>query len=396
MLKRTLLAAAITAAPLVAQAQSVEDLQKQIDILAREIESLKTQESPAYKSVQLGGYGEHHYNNYRGTNGDDDQIDAHRFVLFFGYDFSDRIRFFSEFELEHSLAGEGKPGEVELEQAFIQFDTSKSTRLTAGLFLVPVGILNETHEPDTFYGVERNALESTIVPATWWETGVMFSQDLGQGLSYDVALHSGLQAEDDYNIRSGRQKSAEAIANDGALTARVKYNGIPGLNVGVTVQQQNDLHQSAPDGDPLTCTGPAPAGCSLGFADEVPDVEARLTEAHVRYTVAGLQLTAQRAEWDIDSDAAKAIGKDNQKATMFEVGYKLIEQVGIFARQTNVDTSAGSADANDTETVIVTGGVNYWPHQRVVVKADYQDFDYKSDAGDDGESRFNLGLGWSF
>lgn len=186
-MKRTLLAAALAAAPFAAQAQSVEDLQKQIDILAREIESLKTQESPAHKAVQLGGYGEHHYNNYRGTNGDDDQVDAHRFVLFFGYDFSDRIRFFSEFELEHSLAGEGKPGEVELEQAFIQFDTSKSTRLTAGLFLVPVGILNETHEPDTFYGVERNALESTIVPATWWETGVMFSQDLGQGLSYDVA-----------------------------------------------------------------------------------------------------------------------------------------------------------------------------------------------------------------
>lgn len=383
MLKRTLLAAAITAAPFAAHAQSVEDLQKQIDILAKEIESLKTQDASAHKSVQLGGYGEHHYNNYRGNNSGDDMIDAHRFVLFVGYDFSDRIRFFSELELEHSLAGEGKPGEVELEQAYIQFDTSATTRVTAGLFLIPVGILNETHEPETFYGVERNALESAIVPATWWETGVMFSQDLGQGLSYDVALHSGLQVEDDYSIRGGRQKSAEAVANDGAWTARVKYNGIPGLNLGVTLQQQNDLHQSALDG-------------TLGFVGDVPDAEARLTEAHARYSVAGLQLTAQMAQWDIDSDAAEAIGKDKQEATMLEVGYKLTEQVGVFARQTNVDTNAGSGDANDEETVIVTGGVNYWPHPRVVVKADYQDFEYKSDLGDTGESRFSLGLGWSF
>lgn len=383
MLKRTLLAAAIAAAPFSVHAQSVEDLQKQIDILAKEIESLKTQDASAHKSVQLGGYGEHHYNNYRGDNSDDDMIDAHRFVLFVGYDFSDRIRFFSELELEHSLAGDGKPGEVELEQAYIQFDTSSTTRVTAGLFLVPVGILNETHEPETFYGVERNALESAIVPATWWETGVMFSQDLGQGLSYDVALHSGLQVEDDYSIRGGRQKSAEAVANDGAWTARVKYNGIPGLNLGVTLQRQNDLHQSALDG-------------TLGFVGDVPDAEARLTEAHARYSVAGLQVTAQIAQWDIDSDAAEAIGKDEQEATMLEVGYKLTEQVGVFARQTNLDTNAGSGDANDEETVILTGGVNYWPHPRVVVKADYQDFEYKSDLGDDGESRFSLGLGWSF
>lgn len=385
MLKRSLCAAALMATSAFAGAQTIEELQQQIDILANEIESLKQggQDNSPLAGLYLGGYGEHHYNNYRGSDASDDKVDAHRFVLFVGHDFNERIRFFSELEVEHAYSGEGKPGAVELEQAFIEFDTSATTTLKGGMFLVPVGILNETHEPDTFYGVERNLLESAIVPSTWWETGAMFTQDLGNGLSYDLAFHSGLEVEDDYGIRGGRQKGAKAVANDGAWTARVKYNGIAGLNLAATIQRQNDLHQSAADGD-------------LGFAGEVPDANGDLIEAHARYTTGGLQLTVQHARWDIDSDAAEALGKDQQEGTMFEAGYRIGDQWGVFARHTTVDTNAGSEDANDEETVVVTGGVNYWPHERVVVKADYQDFDYKSDAGDDGESRFNLGLGWSF
>ena len=226
MLKRSMLAMAVAATSVPAfAAQSVEDLQKQIDILAQEVESLKENGSSAspLDKLNIGGYGEIHYNNYLERD-KDDQIDAHRFVLFFGYDYSDKVRFFSEFELEHSLAGEGKPGEVELEQAYIQIDTTANTKLTLGQFLVPVGILNETHEPDTFYGVERNNLESKIIPATWWEAGAMFSQDLGAGLTYDIAGHSGLNmfttGGAPNKIRSGRQKVAEANGNQGAVTGR--------------------------------------------------------------------------------------------------------------------------------------------------------------------------------
>lgn len=395
MFKRTMLAAGVLAVSQGVQAQSVEDLQKQVDILAQEVERLKEDKSDGgLEKVSIGGYGEHHYNNYRGQNSGDDMVDAHRFVLFVGYDYNDDIRFFSELEVEHAYAGEGEPGAVELEQAYIEFDTTDTTRVKVGQFLVPVGILNPTHEPDTFYGVERNVLESAIVPSTWWETGAWFTQDLGNGLSYDLAFHSGLEVGDDYDIRGGRQKSAKAVANDGALTGRVKYNGIAGLNLSLTVQEQSDVHQSAPDS---VCT-PENRGCELGFADgdDVPDANARLIEAHARYSIAGLQLTAQHARWDIDSDVAEIIGADEQEGTMFEAGYKFINEVGVFARHTVIDTNAGSEDNLDEETVVQTGGVNYWPHPRVVLKADYQDFEYKSDAGDGGENRFNLGLGWSF
>ena len=83
------------------------------------------------------------------------------------------MRFFSEFELEHSLVkdtqeGEEAPGEVELEQAFIEYDFDQRNTARAGVFLLPIGILNETHEPPTFYGVERNTVENVIIPTTWW------------------------------------------------------------------------------------------------------------------------------------------------------------------------------------------------------------------------------------
>ena len=109
MFKRTVIAAAIAASPFAAQAaQSVEDLQTQIDILAQEVESLKEDQgasSNPFGKVSLGGYGEIHYNHYNrdpefGGKQENDQIDAHRFVLFVGYDFTDKVRFFSEVELD--------------------------------------------------------------------------------------------------------------------------------------------------------------------------------------------------------------------------------------------------------------------------------------------------------
>jgi len=105
--------------------------------------------------TQIGSYGEMHYNNLEDQNGDNgdgdkDELDFHRFVFFLGHDFSDTTRMFSEVELEHSLSGDGKNGEVELEQAYIEHDLGRATRVKAGLFLLPVGILNQTHEPDTF------------------------------------------------------------------------------------------------------------------------------------------------------------------------------------------------------------------------------------------------------
>jgi hypothetical protein len=205
-------------------------------------------------TTNIGGYGELHYNNLNATDSarDSEEIDFHRFVLFFGHDFSDRVSFFSELELEHSLAGDGAPGEVELEQAYINYALSDSLSAKTGLFLMPIGFINETHEPPTFYGVERNAVENVIVPATWWEAGAALSGHTETGLSWDVALHSGLAipttGDSAFRVRSGRQKVAEAMASDPAVTFRLRYSGVPGLDVGASYQYQSDASQIAGDG----------------------------------------------------------------------------------------------------------------------------------------------------
>ncbi len=393
-MKKTVLAVAVAAlAPVAMAAPSTEEMWETIQKQQREIERLKAQTKQTDAKVEatasaverggnggwasktsLGGYGEHHFNHFKDK---DDQVDAHRFVLFIGHEYSDTIRFFSEVELEHSLAGDGKPGEVELEQAFIQWDFAQNHRLTMGQFLIPVGIMNETHEPDTFYGTERNNIEARIIPATWWETGAMVSGEIMPGLSYDVAVHSGLEVpvtgSSAYTIRSGRQKSAEATAEDLALTARIKYTAIPGLEVAGAVQHQQDMTQGALPGE---------------------DTKGTLITAHARYTWNALTLTALSAAWDIDGASFEAAGADLQEGTYVGASYKITPKLGVFVRRSEWDNNAGmsSLGADQKQTDV---GINYWLHERVVLKADITEHDAKRGSSTDNDG-FNLGIGWSF
>ncbi|MGV6807463.1 MAG: porin [bacterium] len=317
------------------------------------------------EKTQIGGYGEHHFNHKEDS---DDQIDAHRWVLFFGHQFSDNLRMFSEFELEHSLAGDGKPGEVELEQAFIEWDFSENHSLQIGQFLVPVGILNETHEPNTFYGTERNKVESEIIPSTWWESGIMAKGEILPGLSYNAAVHSGLAVPDSFRIRSGRQKSAEANAEDLAFTGRLKYTGVPGLELATTVQYQQDITQ----GDPAFSEG----------------ADATLLEAHAIYNAGPFGLRALYAEWDIDGEDFEMADADSLSGWFVEPSYRLLEDLGLFVRYSEYER--GDKLNKNYETWDY--GLNYWLHPRVVLKADYTDTVGDGDEGD----AFNLGVGWSF
>ena len=139
----------------------LDETEQRLEATADQVESSTS--TSLFAKTTIGGYGELHYNNYEDTEAN---VDFHRFVLFFGHEFTEKLRFFSEFELEHSIAGEGQAGEVELEQAYVEYDYSDTITTKTGLFLIPVGIINETHEPPTFYGVERNGVEKNIIPAT--------------------------------------------------------------------------------------------------------------------------------------------------------------------------------------------------------------------------------------
>ena len=321
--------------------------------------------------TSIGGYGEHHYNDFDGGTDSEatSQVDAHRYVLYVGHEYSDTVRFFSEWELEHSLAGKEGPGEVELEQAFIQWDFTENHSLTAGQFLIPIGIMNETHEPDTFYGTERNLVEKEVIPATWWETGLMVQGRIGEGWSYDVALHSGLAIPaDELRIRSGRQKSAEANAEDYAFTSRIKYTGIAGLELAATWQHQSDVTQG-----------------NIGFSE---GAQGNLFEAHAIYNVGDFGIRALYANWDIDGADFEAAGADDLTGWYIEPSYKVTNKLGVFARYSELDPARGDESTQLTE--VYDYGLNYWLNPNVVFKLDYSDH---QEAGTDA---LNVGLGWSF
>lgn len=322
------------------------------------------------EKTSLGAYGEMHWNSLQSK----DEIDFHRFVLFLGHEFDAKTRLFAELELEHSLAGEGKKGEVEIEQAYIERDLTDNHHARVGVFLLPLGILNEHHEPDTFYGVERNPVETNIIPTTWWEGGVSLHGDIAPGWGYDVAAHSGLKVpltgSSAFLTRSGRQKVSEAVAEDPAMTARIRYTAIPGLELALSGQYQDDLTQ--------------------GLGDE--RARAFLWEAHAVLQRGPLTLRALYAGWDIGGDQAQALGRDEQNGWYVEPSWRLNDRWGVFARYNRWDTTAG--DSADSAFKQVDVGVNYWLSEQVVLKLDYMGKNGPtSDLDDHG---INAGVGFSF
>jgi hypothetical protein len=399
-----------------AMATSIED---KIEILQQEIEALKDQVAKSESGnkasgiqafsdrTTIGGYGELHYNNFRGDvpagkTRKKDEIDFHRFVLFFGHRFNDWISFKSEFELEHALAkGDGSSkGEVEIEQAYLDFNINPHFNAKAGVFLIPMGILNETHEPPTFYGVERNEVETRVIPSTWWEAGAGVYGEVTQGLNYQLNVTSSLDAgklkKNDFSkgFRDARRKVSEAPAEDFALSGALNYTGVPGLLVGGAFFTGN--------------TGQDGAGNS-----KLADVDARLTlwDMHARYNKDRLDLRAMYARGHL-SDAAQvnqALGNaagtgvgESFYGWYAEAAYHVWKQgdhdlapfVRYEAWDMNDKVPTGYTRNATFKNNIWTVGANYWPHSQVVLKADYQEFDKPDDTK--GDKRLNLGLGYMF
>lgn len=361
--------------------KTVEDLRRQVEALDRKIndgarvQGAQVSAGPT-STVKFGGYGEMHYNNLSADDSANDveEIDFHRFVLFVGYDFSESIRFVSEVELEHVIASAEDEGEVELEQAFIEFDVNPTWRARGGLMLLPIGILNETHEPPTFYGVERNDVENIIVPTTWWAGGASVMGSWSNGLSWDLMVHEGLMVptdgDDAFRVRSGRQETSEAAASDLAVTSRLSYSGLPGFKLAAAVNYQSDASQENNDGLE----------------------EALLYTLNMQYTQGMVGIRALYGEWDISGDAVEAAGDDDQSGWYVEPSIKPWQKVGFYARYEDVEGARDQDQFDQWE-----GGVNFWPHPQVVLKADYRSrqHDLPVEEGRDFDG-FDLGIGYQF
>ncbi|RMG81018.1 MAG: hypothetical protein D6714_13645, partial [Bacteroidetes bacterium] len=187
-------------------------------------------------TLNIGGYGQVDYNQpLNGDTKENGNLDVHRLVLLFGYKFDSKTSFVTEVEFEHVE-------EVSVEQMFMNYRFNQSLNFRAGLMLVPMGIVNEYHEPPTFNGVERPNLDKIIVPTTWREIGMGLTGRIDPlSLRYQAYILNGFNGYDGSakfsgknGLRSGRQKGAESFSSAPNFAAKVDYYGISGLKLGLS------------------------------------------------------------------------------------------------------------------------------------------------------------------
>jgi hypothetical protein len=414
------LAAVFAATPASAQTsleQKLQILQQEIDELKAQMQQVKAQKQQgpaaaapgaagassepasglASGATTLWGYGEMNYNRFRDADRTS-KADLRRFVFGFGHRFNDRLSFNSEVEIEHAVASAGDRGEVEMEQAYLNYQFSDAVNIKGGLFLIPLGILNETHEPPTYYGVERNEVETRIIPTTWRELGFGVHGLVGEGLKYDVGMTTGFDAgkldDPSVGIRSAHQEGQLANARDLSVYGALNYRR-PGLLVGGGAFTGNTGQNGQ--------TNPL-----------LKRVAARLTlwDVHAKYSVGRLDLQGLYAAGRIgDADRLNAAilasspapfaAPKSLKGWYTQGAYHVFKEgdfdLAPFVRFERFEIGQQEDAANglfqDPKNLerVTTFGLNFRVHPQVVLKTDVQSYHT-----DKTKNRFNVGLGYLF
>jgi hypothetical protein len=406
-------------APAKTAGTDVKNLERKTDVLSQEVEKLRTnltipdevQYKSAYglgpaaskvyqvgKGLSIGGYGQGMYQANVGEKGDNkDNADLERIVLYTGYKFSDRILFNSELEFEHATTGEGaeSKGEVSVEFASLDFFINPLANVRAGLVLMPMGFINQMHEPPFYFGNNRPEVEQRIIPSTWREMGVGLFGQITPDLTYTTYVVNGLDASEfsSDGIREGRGGGSNAKAENFGYVARMDYtpSALPGVTVGGSAYVGN-------------------AGQNQTFDGQHPDVFTQLYEAHVQWKYRGLEFRTLGSWGHINNadilSAAKGqtIGSENY-GFYTELGYDVLpllfkdttQYLAPFFRYETLDTIAkaptGFADDLTKDMSIYQFGLNYKPIPNVVIKADYRNRVAKQGPLSDD---FNLGFGFIF
>lgn len=426
----TTLALALLASPAFTQdapkpgtEKRIEELERKLDILSHQLEAKETGAMPVaqeqgrfglgapaskvYESkggLSIGGYGEFLYSNLEsqvqdGSHAPNERsVDALRLVLYTGYKFSDRIVFNSELEFEHGgYSDEHRTGEVKVEFAYLDFLMAKAMNIRAGMMLIPVGFINELHEPPAFLGSRRPFTETRIIPSSWNENGVGIHGDLPGNLTYRVYLVNGLSAlgrgvegeTEGFNargIRGGRQAGKEASAAGLAWTGRLDWTFMPGAMVGASFYSGNSNQSGA---------GPAIITTLVDFHAEyrANGFQARGLFAQVTNSRGGVEALAM-------GSAPREVGI-KQFGGYLEAGYDLLrggKQALIpFLRWERLNTQSevvsGVVASGANDQTVLTAGVNYKPIPNIAVKADYQKIENRARSG---RNQFNIALGYYF
>jgi hypothetical protein len=355
---------------------------------------LAAQESEKDQTT-IGGYGEVHYSNASGKD-TPGLIDLARFVVYVGHQFNDKLSFHSEIEIEDAKTEGSEPGgEVAVEQAFIDYYLSPAFTFRTGLLLIPVGIVNEKHEPPSFNGVNRPDFDHDILPTTWRELGLGAAGRLGGGLAYRVYLLNGIKAEGfsaGEGIYEGHQEGQNASFANPSLTGRLEW-GRPGLKLGGSFWYGGSANQ-----DPGIGTGTFAAPVTLVAADGQYDLGAFSFRGEAALINIG---DAKKINAVFGNAVGSRLGGgylEGAANLLHWFAPTATQRLNLFVRHehydTQLDVPSGTVDDHNLARRITTLGLNYKPIWNVAFKADYQL--RRNQAGVGQDQVVWLGAGYQF
>ena len=357
------------------------------------------------KKLTVGGYGQIDYNQPFGDNKiQNGNLDVHRLVLLMGYRFNNKLNFITEIEVEHVK-------EVYVEQAFLNYSVNTYLQLRGGLMLVPMGIINEYHEPTTFNGVERPLIDEYISPTTWREIGFGATGLIPEiSIRYQAYLMNGFssyngsaQLSGSSGLRGGRQKGAKSIIRTPVVTGRLEYYGILGLNIGLSAYigaTQSSMYKSINNDDQI----------SINTADS-SIVKINMFGFDTRYQKKGFQFRTQiyyttlsnmlQYNYFTASDNTPNDLGSSMYGYYIEAGYNVFQEVkkikselNTFIRYSAFDTQnkvEGSLTKDPAYSKqVVTTGLGWKPISEVAIKADIQFLKSKQDSN--FSKVFNAGI----
>ncbi len=408
-------------APEIAQADTttqIDELRRRVEILAAEVEKLRSGEPEAIEvpeerrralglapsaaatyrrstqGVSLAGYGEALLENFANENeagaagAPTTKFDFLRAILYAGYRFSDKFLFNSEIEIEHA-------NEISVEFAYVDYLVNNNLTLRAGMLLLPLGLVNEFHEPTVFTGAKRPETEQRVLPTTWRENGAGLLGTVGP-VSFRAYAVNGLNAAgfNATGIRGGRQKGANARAAHMAFAGRVDVAPIPGVFGGV------GLYHGGSGQEAVVLNG------------ERLDVGTTIAEVHGQAQWRGIDLRALFATASVDqagpASTALRLAPGAGVAEEMQGGYVQLGYNVLSQRQTSVAvTPYVRFETVDTQHQVPTGfirdlsrdgtfktlGVEVKPISHVVLKTDYQ---WIANMAGTGRNQFNINLGYAF
>ncbi|MBW2313486.1 MAG: hypothetical protein JRH10_04770 [Deltaproteobacteria bacterium] len=357
------------------------------------------------RGLSIGGYGEGNYRTFIDDkdSGDHDRSDFLRLVLYFGYKFTEKLVFNSEIEFEHASTSDVKngsgDGSASVELATLDFLLNEKINTRVGLLLVPMGFINEVHEPPFYYGVQRPETEVRILPSTWRENGAGIFGNLTETLEYRLYAVTGFNASrfSDSGVRSGRQKGNRALAEDWAGVLRLDWRpeAVEGLLLGGSVYY-----------------GAADQAFELMPNIDVNETTVLMSEVHLQYRSGPFHMRALVAYTDISNPgqlsvslgrpvdapvAGAMIGGYVEAAVdiwnmLFDNHSKKLEP---FLRVEYVDTQrdipSGFTANKNRAYWLYNPGLQFYPHPNVVLKLEYRNFDPQ-----EGEKPDEIALGMGF